>query len=59
MCVCLCGYVCDVCSLSPQHRADDGCRRGQTSDASSQAPLSGPSAGRQPSNLAQLAEDDL
>lgn len=57
MCVCLC--VCDVCSLSSQHRADDGCRRGQTSDAGSHAPLSGPSAGRQPSNLAELAEDDL
>ncbi|XP_074500479.1 rho guanine nucleotide exchange factor 25 isoform X2 [Sebastes fasciatus] len=40
-------------------RAGEGCRRGQAADAGSQAPLSGPSAGRRPSNLAQLAEDDL
>ncbi|XP_028265362.1 rho guanine nucleotide exchange factor 25 isoform X2 [Parambassis ranga] len=40
-------------------RAGEGCRRGQAADGGSQAPLSGPSAGRRPSNLAQLAEDDL
>ncbi|XP_023139572.1 rho guanine nucleotide exchange factor 25 isoform X2 [Amphiprion ocellaris] len=40
-------------------RAGEGCRRGQAADAGSQAPLSCPSAGRRPSNLAQLAEDDL
>ncbi|XP_040910496.1 rho guanine nucleotide exchange factor 25 isoform X2 [Toxotes jaculatrix] len=40
-------------------RAGEGCRRGQAVDAGSQGPLSGPSAGRRPSNLAQLAEDDL
>ncbi|XP_005914820.1 rho guanine nucleotide exchange factor 25 isoform X2 [Haplochromis burtoni] len=44
---------------SVQQRAGEGCRRGQASDAGNQAPLSGPSAGRRPSNLAQLAEDDL
>lgn len=44
---------------SAQQRAGEGCRRGQGADAGSQAPLSGPSAGRRPSNLAQLAEDDL
>uniref|UniRef100_UPI0037E9C97B rho guanine nucleotide exchange factor 25 isoform X3 n=1 Tax=Semicossyphus pulcher TaxID=241346 RepID=UPI0037E9C97B len=44
---------------SAQQRAGEGCRRGQAADAGSQAPLSGPSAGRRPSNLAQLAEDDL
>ncbi|XP_061842160.1 rho guanine nucleotide exchange factor 25 isoform X2 [Nerophis lumbriciformis] len=40
-------------------RAGDGCRRGQAADSGSQAPFSGPSAGRRPSNLAQLSEDDL
>ncbi|XP_010746117.3 rho guanine nucleotide exchange factor 25 isoform X2 [Larimichthys crocea] len=40
-------------------RAGEGCRRGHATDAGIQAPLSGPSAGRRPSNLAQLAEDDL
>ncbi|XP_041859405.1 rho guanine nucleotide exchange factor 25 isoform X2 [Melanotaenia boesemani] len=40
-------------------RAGEGCRRGQAVDAGNQALLSGPSAGRRPSNLAQLAEDDL
>ncbi|XP_061592137.1 rho guanine nucleotide exchange factor 25 isoform X2 [Cololabis saira] len=40
-------------------RAGEGCRRGQAVDAGNPAPLSGPSAGRRPSNLAQLAEDDL
>ncbi|XP_026223803.1 rho guanine nucleotide exchange factor 25 isoform X2 [Anabas testudineus] len=40
-------------------RAGEGCRRGQGADAGTQAPLLGPSAGRRPSNLAQLAEDDL
>ncbi|XP_042347737.1 rho guanine nucleotide exchange factor 25 isoform X3 [Plectropomus leopardus] len=44
---------------SAQQRAGEGCRRGPAADAGSQAPLSGPSAGRRPSNLAQLAEDDL
>lgn len=52
-------YLCDECSLYPQQRAGEGCRRGQAADAESQAPLSGPLAGRRPSNLAQLAEDDL
>uniref|UniRef100_A0A3Q0SN98 Rho guanine nucleotide exchange factor (GEF) 25b n=1 Tax=Amphilophus citrinellus TaxID=61819 RepID=A0A3Q0SN98_AMPCI len=51
--------LCDERSLSPQQRAGEGCRRGQASDAGNQAALSGPSAGRRPSNLAQLAEDDL
>ncbi|KAM6929483.1 rho guanine nucleotide exchange factor 25 isoform 1-T1 [Lycodopsis pacificus] len=40
-------------------RAGEGCRRGQAADAGSQASLAGPLAGRRPSNLAQLAEDDL
>ncbi|XP_061759353.1 rho guanine nucleotide exchange factor 25 isoform X3 [Nerophis ophidion] len=40
-------------------RAGDGCRRGQAADSGSQAPFSGPSAGRRPSNLAQLSEDDI
>ncbi|XP_030279463.1 rho guanine nucleotide exchange factor 25 isoform X3 [Sparus aurata] len=44
---------------SAQQRAGESCRRGQAADAGSQLPLSGPSAGRRPSNLAQLAEDDL
>ncbi|XP_041654799.1 rho guanine nucleotide exchange factor 25 isoform X3 [Cheilinus undulatus] len=44
---------------SAQQRAAEGCRRGQSADSGSQPPLSGPSAGRRPSNLAQLAEDDL
>ncbi|XP_044067299.1 rho guanine nucleotide exchange factor 25 isoform X3 [Siniperca chuatsi] len=44
---------------SAQQRAGEGCRRGQAADAGSQAPLSGLSVGRRPSNLAQLAEDDL
>ncbi|XP_026223804.1 rho guanine nucleotide exchange factor 25 isoform X3 [Anabas testudineus] len=44
---------------SAQQRAGEGCRRGQGADAGTQAPLLGPSAGRRPSNLAQLAEDDL
>ncbi|XP_070825272.1 rho guanine nucleotide exchange factor 25 isoform X1 [Chaetodon trifascialis] len=44
---------------SAQQRAGEGCRRGQATDAGSQASSSGPSAGRRPSNLAQLAEDDL
>ncbi|KAE8293453.1 Rho guanine nucleotide exchange factor 25 [Larimichthys crocea] len=44
---------------SAQQRAGEGCRRGHATDAGIQAPLSGPSAGRRPSNLAQLAEDDL
>ncbi|XP_077458132.1 rho guanine nucleotide exchange factor 25 isoform X6 [Stigmatopora argus] len=38
-------------------RAGEGCRRGQ--DCGSQAPFSGPLSGRRPSNLAQLAEDEL
>ncbi|XP_075995799.1 rho guanine nucleotide exchange factor 25-like isoform X2 [Genypterus blacodes] len=38
-------------------RAADGSRRGQAPDAGSHAPC--PSAGRRPSNLTQLAEDDL
>ncbi|KAK2851385.1 hypothetical protein Q5P01_007661 [Channa striata] len=44
---------------SAQQRAGEGCRRGQAADAGNQGPLLGPSAGRRPSNLAQLAEDDL
>ncbi|XP_015233449.1 PREDICTED: rho guanine nucleotide exchange factor 25-like isoform X2 [Cyprinodon variegatus] len=40
-------------------RAGEGFRRGSTSDVVTQAALPGPSAGRRPSNLAQLAEDDL
>ncbi|KAM9856245.1 rho guanine nucleotide exchange factor 25 isoform 2-T2 [Aulostomus maculatus] len=40
-------------------RAGEGCRRGPAADPGSQAPFSGLSAGRRPSNLAQLAEDDL
>ncbi|TKS77586.1 Rho guanine nucleotide exchange factor 25 [Collichthys lucidus] len=44
---------------SAQQRAGEGCRRGHATDAGIQAPFSGPSAGRRPSNLAQLAEDDL
>ncbi|XP_072222567.1 rho guanine nucleotide exchange factor 25 isoform X2 [Leuresthes tenuis] len=40
-------------------RAGEGCRRGQTAEAGNQAPLSGPLAGRRPSNLTQLAEDDF
>lgn len=44
---------------SAQQRAGEGCRRGQLADAGTQPPLSGPSAGRRPSNLAQLAEDEL
>ncbi|KAG7228352.1 hypothetical protein INR49_009216, partial [Caranx melampygus] len=39
-------------------RAGEGCRRGQALDGS-QGSLCGPSAGRRPSNLAQLNEDDL
>nr|XP_057939142.1 rho guanine nucleotide exchange factor 25-like isoform X1 [Doryrhamphus excisus] len=46
-------------SMQTPKRADDGCRRGQSSDFGNQAPFSTPSAGRRPSNLAQLAEDDL
>ncbi|XP_054905801.1 rho guanine nucleotide exchange factor 25 isoform X1 [Poeciliopsis prolifica] len=42
-----------------QQRAVESFRRGSASDVVTQAPLSGPSAGRRPSNLAQLAEDDL
>ncbi|XP_019945045.2 rho guanine nucleotide exchange factor 25 isoform X1 [Paralichthys olivaceus] len=44
---------------SAQQRAGEACRRGQPVDAGSQGPLSGLSAGRRPSNLAQLDEDDL
>ncbi|XP_053706525.1 rho guanine nucleotide exchange factor 25 isoform X2 [Synchiropus splendidus] len=40
-------------------RAGEGCRRGQTADLGNQALPMGPSAGRRPSNLAQLVEDDL
>ncbi|KAM8830772.1 LOW QUALITY PROTEIN: rho guanine nucleotide exchange factor 25 [Synchiropus picturatus] len=40
-------------------RAGEGCRRGQTADLANQALPMGPSAGRRPSNLAQLVEDDL
>lgn len=39
-------------------RAAECCRRGPLCDAGAQ-PLSGPSAGRRPSNLAQLTEDEL
>lgn len=39
-------------------RAVEYCRRGPLCDAGTQ-PLSGPSAGRRPSNLAQLTEDEL
>ncbi|XP_054626582.1 rho guanine nucleotide exchange factor 25 isoform X2 [Dunckerocampus dactyliophorus] len=46
-------------STQATQRADDGCRRGQPADFGSHAPFSTPSAGRRPSNLAQLAEDDL
>ncbi|XP_027871909.1 rho guanine nucleotide exchange factor 25 isoform X1 [Xiphophorus couchianus] len=42
-----------------QQRAVEGFYRGSPSDVVTQASLSGPSAGRRPSNLAQLAEDDL
>ncbi|XP_040008964.1 rho guanine nucleotide exchange factor 25 isoform X3 [Xiphias gladius] len=52
--------LCIPTTQSSQQRAGEGCRRGQAAlDAGSQGPLSGPSAGRRPSNLAQLAEDDL
>ncbi|KAM7411926.1 hypothetical protein PAMA_021753 [Pampus argenteus] len=40
-------------------RAGEGCHRGQATDSGIQASVLGPSAGRRPSNLAQLAEDDL
>ncbi|KAF6724747.1 Rho guanine nucleotide exchange factor 25 [Oryzias melastigma] len=40
-------------------RAGEGIRRGSAAEAGTQAPLSGPSAGRRPSNLTQLDEDDL
>uniref|UniRef100_A0A8C5GUN2 Rho guanine nucleotide exchange factor 25-like n=1 Tax=Gouania willdenowi TaxID=441366 RepID=A0A8C5GUN2_GOUWI len=46
-------------TYSGQQRAGEGCRRGPAADAGTSAPLTGPSAGRRPSNLAQLAEDDL
>ncbi|KAM3618881.1 uncharacterized protein V6R79_026269 [Siganus canaliculatus] len=46
-------------SQSAQQRAGESCRRGQATDAGGQASLSGLSVGRRPSNLAQLAEDDL
>lgn len=49
----------DECSPSSQQRAGEACRRGQPVDAGSQGPPLGLSAGRRPSNLAQLAEDDL
>ncbi|XP_058498288.1 rho guanine nucleotide exchange factor 25 isoform X3 [Solea solea] len=42
-----------------QQRAGEACRQGPLVDAGSQVLLSGFSAGRRPSNLAQLAEDDL
>ncbi|KAM4570403.1 rho guanine nucleotide exchange factor 25 isoform 1-T1 [Fundulus diaphanus] len=42
-----------------QQRAGEGFRRGSASDVVNQAAVSGPLAGRRPSNLAQLAEDDL
>lgn len=45
--------------LCLQQRAGEGCRRAQAPDGVSQALLSGPSAGRRPSNLGQVAEDDL
>ncbi|XP_029689850.1 rho guanine nucleotide exchange factor 25 isoform X1 [Takifugu rubripes] len=44
---------------SAQQRAGEGGRRGQAMEGGNQAPLSGPSVGRRPSNLTQLAEDDL
>ncbi|KAM9829267.1 rho guanine nucleotide exchange factor 25 isoform 4-T4 [Syngnathus typhle] len=46
---------------SPQstQRAGNGFRRAQAADSGSQASFSGASTGRRPSNLAQLAEDDL
>ncbi|KAM7411925.1 hypothetical protein PAMA_021753 [Pampus argenteus] len=44
---------------SAQQRAGEGCHRGQATDSGIQASVLGPSAGRRPSNLAQLAEDDL
>ncbi|KAF7209828.1 rho guanine nucleotide exchange factor 25 isoform X1 [Nothobranchius furzeri] len=50
--------LCNSTTQGPQ-RAVESFRRSSASDAGSQAPLSGPSAGRRPSNLAQLAEDDL
>ncbi|XP_011475387.2 rho guanine nucleotide exchange factor 25-like isoform X2 [Oryzias latipes] len=40
-------------------RAGEGSRRASAAEAGSQAPLSGPLAGRRPSNLTQLDEDDL
>ncbi|XP_047221417.1 rho guanine nucleotide exchange factor 25 isoform X3 [Girardinichthys multiradiatus] len=40
-------------------RAGEGFRRSSASDVVTQAVLSGPAGGRRPSNLAQLAEDDL
>ncbi|XP_054601885.1 rho guanine nucleotide exchange factor 25 isoform X3 [Nothobranchius furzeri] len=51
--------LCNSTTQGPQQRAVESFRRSSASDAGSQAPLSGPSAGRRPSNLAQLAEDDL
>ncbi|XP_024915036.1 rho guanine nucleotide exchange factor 25 isoform X2 [Cynoglossus semilaevis] len=42
-----------------QQRAGESCRRGPSVDTGTQGPLSGFSTGRRPSNLAQLAEDDL
>uniref|UniRef100_A0A3P9LYD8 Rho guanine nucleotide exchange factor 25 n=1 Tax=Oryzias latipes TaxID=8090 RepID=A0A3P9LYD8_ORYLA len=42
-----------------QQRAGEGSRRASAAEAGSQAPLSGPLAGRRPSNLTQLDEDDL
>ncbi|XP_068608708.1 rho guanine nucleotide exchange factor 25 [Brachionichthys hirsutus] len=51
--------LCKPTKQSAQQRAGEGCRRGQTADAGIQAPVSGPLAGRRPSNLTQLAEDDL
>ncbi|XP_056279388.1 rho guanine nucleotide exchange factor 25 isoform X2 [Pseudoliparis swirei] len=50
--------LCTPTTQSTQ-RAGEGCRRGQAADPGSQASLSGPLVGRRPSNLAQLAEDDL
>ncbi|KAK7884315.1 hypothetical protein WMY93_027438 [Mugilogobius chulae] len=44
-------------SQSAQQRAGESCRRGQLCDAGTN--VSGPSAGRRPSNLAQLTEDEL
>ncbi|XP_034028292.1 rho guanine nucleotide exchange factor 25 [Thalassophryne amazonica] len=43
---------------SAQQRAGESCRRGQA-DGTSQILPSGPLSARRPSNLAQLAEDDL